>query len=167
MSRVETVRRLVAYDRRVYDRYERAIYRAGWAEATKNRETGHLSLKNTLVHLLNAREAWLVIIPEERWEVFDEKGRQPAEVHSWAALRRYRRRVWEGVDRTVAGLTEAKLRRIVKAPWMPGRYTLEDAFFQASFEQAHHLGEIIAVFWQADWKPPKMTWIENTRGGAR
>ncbi len=44
---------------------------------------------------------------------------------------------------------------------MPGRYTVEDGCFQASFEQAHHLGEIIAVFWQQDWNPPPMTWIQN------
>ncbi len=44
---------------------------------------------------------------------------------------------------------------------MPGVYTLEDAFYQVSFEQAHHLGEIIGAYWQSNWEPPAMTWIEN------
>ena len=65
------------------------------------------------------------------------------------------------------GLSESQLHRRVHAPWMPGRYTLEDAFRQVSYEQAHHIGEIIGVYWQADWNPPPMTWIENLPGPAR
>jgi hypothetical protein len=102
-----------------------------------------------------------VAIAQEKCEVFERPGRRPDEVGSLAELRAYRDRVWTGVDALMATLTEARLGRRVKAPWMPGTYTLEDAFFQSSIEQAHHIGEMIAVFWQADRRPPKMTWIEN------
>lgn len=161
MNDLEQIRRLAAYDRRVFERFERAIQRRGWKEAVRDRGTGHGSLKNTLVHILNVREAWLVAIAQDRWEIFDRKDRRPDEVRSWADLRRYRATVWTGVDRLLGTLTEAKLRRRVRAPWMPGIYDLQDAFYQASFEQAHHLGEIIGAFWQRDWRPPDMTWIEN------
>ena len=86
---------------------------------------------------------------------------------SWKDLRTYRDRVWKGIDELLAHLTVSALERRVKAPWMPGRYTLEDGFFQSSFEQAHHLGEIIGVYWQADRTPPTMTWIENRAAAAR
>ncbi len=161
MSKLENVRRTLDYDRTVFARYERAVARLGWKEAAADHGTGHGSLKNTLVHILNVREAWLVAIAQDRWEVFEEPGRQPNDVHSWAEFRKYRDRTRRGVDALMARLTEADLGRRVKAPWMPGTYTLEDAFYQSSYEQAHHLGEIIAVFWQADRRPPKMTWIEN------
>ena len=161
MSRLENVRRILAYDRAVFARYERAVTRLGWKEATSDHGTGHLSLKNTLVHILNVREAWLVAISQGRWEVFDQPGRQPNDVRSWAEFRKYRDRTRRTVDELMGSLTEADLGRRVKAPWMPGTYTLEDAFYQSSYEQAHHLGEIIAMFWQADRRPPKMTWIEN------
>ncbi len=164
-GRLARLARLVAYDRRVFDRFERAVVRRGWKEADRDRGTGHLSFKNTLVHILNVREAWFVAIDQGRWEIFDEPGRQPDKVGSFAELRRYRRRVWSEVDRFVAGLRETDLDRRVKAPWMPGRYTVEDSFYQASFEEAHHLGEIIGAFWQQDWTPPKMTWIENQPKG--
>jgi hypothetical protein len=59
----------------------------------------------------------------------------------------------------MAGLTGRRLRQRIKVPWFTGRYTLEDAFFQTSFEQAHHLGKIIAVYWQMDKAPPQMMWI--------
>jgi uncharacterized damage-inducible protein DinB len=161
LSKLETVRRLLAYDRVVFDRYVRSVVRLGWKEATRDRGTGHLSPKNTLVHIINVHEAWLVAIAQKRWKIFDAPGRRPEEVASWAAFRSYQRRAWAGVDELMADLTEARLGQRVQAEWMPGRYTLEDAFYQVSFEQAHHLGEIIGVYWQADRAPPKMTWIEN------
>lgn len=160
-GRLEHIRRLVAYDRQVFERFERSVQRRGWRAATKEREIGHHTFKDTLVHILNVHEAWAVAIDQGRWEIFDVAGRQPAEVRSWAELRQYRTRVWEAVDVYVHGLRERDLDRRVKAPWMPGRYTVEDSFYQASVEQAHHLGEIIGAFWQNDWAPPKMTWIEN------
>jgi len=64
----------------------------------------------------------------------------------------------------MAGLSDAELHRIVKVPWIPGRYTLEDVFFQSSFEQAHHLGEIIGAYWQMDRAPPQMMFIPTLLG---
>jgi uncharacterized damage-inducible protein DinB len=167
MSELTTLTRLLAYDRAVFERYLRSAERRGWKAAISNRETGHLSIKNTLVHILNVHEAWLVAVAQHRWEIFDAPGRRGEEVRSWADLRRYRDRVWKGQDELLAHLSEAHLRRRVTAPWMPGGYTLADAFYQISFEQAHHLGEIIGVYWQADWSPPPMTWIENRPRGGR
>ncbi len=161
MGRLAEVRRLTAYDRGVFDKFERAIARRGWAEATKNREIGHLTLKDTLVHILNVHEAWLVAVAQGRWEVFDDPNRKGAAVRSFADLWAYRRRVRDGEDALLAGLTERRLAGALQAPWMPGRYTLDDAFHQVSYEQAHHLGEIIGALWQADRAPPPMTWIEN------
>ena len=167
MTDLDGIRDLVRYDRAVFDRFERRIQRWGWAEATKNRETGHLSLKNTLVHILNVHEAWRVAIPQKRWEVFEEAGRRPNDVTSWREYRRYRDRVTERIDETLGTLTEKRLQQKVHAPWMPGRYSMADGFVQSSYEQAHHLGEIIAMFWQADREPPAMTWIQNGRQGPR
>ena len=31
---------------------------------------------------------------------------------------------------------------------------------QVRLEQAHHLGELIALFWQIDIEPPEMTWVD-------
>jgi len=161
VSRVETIERLLAYDRTVFDRFERSVRRRGWRAATANREIAHRSFKDTLVHILNVREAWLVGVAQGRWEVFEDPTRRADRVGSWRDLRRYSTRVWSEADRFTATLTERSLSRRVRAPWMPGRYTLEDAFYQASFEQAHHLGEIIGAYWQSDRSPPAMTWIEN------
>lgn len=158
----EAARSLLDYDRRVWVRYARSVRNRGWREAVREREIGHHSLKNTLVHILNVREAWLVAVDQGRWEVFDQEGRQPDAISSWAALEQYRTRIDAAISPWIAQLTPARLRERVRAPWMPGKYTVADSFHQLHLEQAHHLGEIIAVYWQNDWKPPEMTWIQLT-----
>jgi uncharacterized damage-inducible protein DinB len=60
MSTRDAIVRLITYDRRAFEAFERGIRRRGWAEATKDRGIGHLSFKDTLVHILNVHEAWLI-----------------------------------------------------------------------------------------------------------
>jgi len=165
MSQVESVRRLVTYDRRVLEAFERSVVRLGWRGATRNHEIAHRTLKDTLVHILNVHEAWLVASAQDRWEeVSRNPGRRPDAVRSFRDLRRYRVATWKAIDPLVRTLTERGLRRKVSVPWIRGRYSLEDAFYQASFEQAHHLGEMIAVYWQMDRAPPQMMWIPTLSG---
>ena len=49
------------------------------------------------------------------------------------------------------------------APWLEGELGFSDILMQVTFEQAHHLGEIIALLWQVNTEPPEMTWIMNAR----
>ena len=142
---IEAVSRLATYNQLTFDAYERGIKRRGWAAAVEEREIGHHSFKDTLVHILNVHEVWMVAAPQNKWDIFDDPTRRKDHINSWKKLERYRDRVWAAMDRQVSGLTEAKLRRRVKVPWFNGRYTLEDAFYQSSFEQAHHIGEIIGA----------------------
>ena len=169
MADVEVVKRLVAYDRLAFDSFLRGLQQHGWDESAKNREIGHGSMKNTLVHILNVHEWLLVGICQGKREVWDAPGHPPGSVHSWADLRRYRNQVWEEVDPLMASLTGEKLTRKLRVPlwtgtWLPGKHALQDVVFQASFEQAHHLGEILAVFRQMDWPPPQMMWLPTLVG---
>jgi len=153
-------RELFEYNRSVFDRFVRRLTRLPWKEVSRNREIGHETLFRTLVHILNVHEAWLVyIVPGRSSELnalFAQADRHPT---SWKGFRAYADRVWNGVDAVVRGLSERDLARRVKAPWMPGRYTVRDALFQTTIEQAHHLGEVIGALWQEDLQPPEMTWI--------
>jgi uncharacterized damage-inducible protein DinB len=151
--------RLINYDRRAFESYERGVRRLGWAEAVKNREIGHLSLKDTLVHILNVHESLLIAVAQGKREVWKELSRKPENIRSWSDLTNYRKRVWKGIDALIASLSDKKLDSIVKVPWFRARYTLEDVIFQASFEQAHHLGEIIGAYWQMGRTPPQMMFI--------
>jgi uncharacterized damage-inducible protein DinB len=162
-------RAIFDYNRTVFVRFVGRVRRLPLKEATRKRGIGHESLFNTLVHILNVHEVWLVYIvhgrnsDEELEPLFDDVRRHPT---TWRGFDEYSARVWAGVDTTLRGLTPRALGRPVKVFWMPGRYTVRDALFQTTLEEAHHLGEIIGALWQEDKKPPEMTWIDTRRPAA-
>lgn len=163
---LEDLRSLVEYDRSVFDRFARKVRRLPWKAASRKRGIGHESLFDTLVHVLNVREVWFAYIIRGRNSdaeldaLFQETRRHP---HDWKGFDAYARQVWREVDATLAGMTAVTASRQVSVFWMAGKYTVRDAFLQASFEQAHHLGEIIGALWQDDVRPPDMTWIDVRR----
>jgi uncharacterized damage-inducible protein DinB len=153
-------RELLGYNRAVFDRFVRRLSRLPWKEVSRNREIGHKTLFGTLVHILNVHEVWFVyIVPGRNSELNALFARAERHPTSWTGFRAYADQVWGEVGRVVNRLTERDLIRRVKAPWMPGRYTVRDALFQTTIEEAHHLGEIIGALWQDDVESPEMTWI--------
>ncbi len=161
-------RAIFEYNRAVFDRFARRLSRLPWKTVTAERQTGHHTLFDTLVHILHVQEAWLAyIVPGRAKELstrFREADRRPT---TWQGFRTYSDRVWNETETVVRSLTARDLRRTVKAPWMPGRYTVADALLQATVEQAHHLGEVIGALWQDDLASPSMTWIDVRRTPTR
>jgi uncharacterized damage-inducible protein DinB len=159
-------RAIAEYNRAVFDRFVRRVRRLPGTQATRRRGIGHESLFDTLVHILNVQEVWLVYIvrgrnsDQELGALFDNPARHPT---TWASFDTYADEVWAGVAETVQGLSSRTLGRRVTVFWMPGQYTVRDGLLQATVEQAHHLGEIIGALWQDDAKPPDMTWIDVRR----
>jgi uncharacterized damage-inducible protein DinB len=161
MLDVDEARRMLAYNHAVFDRFVRRLRRLGWDVVRENREVGHLSVFQTMEHILNVHDAWLNYIVPGRVAQLDDGSVKRHDFESWAELVAYERRVWAGVEVLAAQLTPQRLRQRVRAPWMAGQYTLSDAVHQVTIEQAHHLGEVIALLWQRDVEPPPMTWIQN------
>jgi uncharacterized damage-inducible protein DinB len=167
---IDDLRGLVDYDRAVYARFVRRIRRLPWRAVTRKRGIGHESLFATLVHILHPREVWLSYIiwgrnsDAELETLFADPRRQPTD---WKEFDAYARRVWAETAATLDRLKSRDLDRRVSVFWMPGRYTVRDAFFQVSYEEAHHLGEIIGALWQDDVAPPPMTWLDVRRGLGR
>jgi len=161
---VEAARRIFAYDAAVFGRYARSARALPWREVVRNRGTGHLSIFQTLVHILNVHEVWMHYIVQGRTDelegLFRRSSRRPT---NWQGFEVYSRDVWTGIDSYLATLTAAKLSHRVKAPWIAGKYTAGDAVLQTTLEQAHHLGEIIGLYWQRNRPPPDMTWIDVNR----
>ena len=159
-------RRLFRYNEHLFDRYERRIRKIPWEEASRSRDIGHLSLFQTLVHILEVHEVWIGHIVQGRnsdpelQKLFEDPARKPRD---WRGFSKYRRRVWSTVNGYLESLKPEDMPRRVSAPWMPGRYSVSDALMQTTFEQAHHLGEIIGALWQQDIEPPGMTWIDIGR----
>ncbi len=156
-------REIFAYNIRLFDRFVRRVRRLPWRTVRRRREIGHQSLFQTLVHVLNVHEVWVgYVLPgrssdPELERLFADPVRRPKD---WRGFRTYEARVWGLVNDYLAHVTPSEMRRPVKVFWMPGRYVVSDGLLQTTFEQAHHLGEIIAALWQDDIEPPPMTWIE-------
>jgi len=163
-------RALFDYNRAVFDRFVRRVRKLPGRGATRRRGIGHESLFDTLVHILNVHEVWHVYLvrgrnsDRELSALFDDPTRHPKD---WKQFDAYAARVWREVDVTLATLTPRTLGRKVHAFWMPGSYTVRDAVLQSTFEQAHHLGEVIGALWQDDIEPPPMTWLDVSRALAR
>ncbi len=73
--------------------------------------------------------------------------------YNWRVLRGYCDALSELPEEAVLKNREATYQSMKNIP-------LRDALLQVTFEQAHHLGELIALFWQQDVEPPEMTWID-------
>lgn len=155
-------RRLYAYNQRLFERFVRSVRKLSWEDASRKREIGHQSLFGTLVHILNVHEVWMDYIirgrnsDPELEKLFGDKRRRPAD---WKGFTLYNRRVWKAINEQLGKLTARDMGKRVSVFWMPGNYVLSDAIMQTTFEQAHHLGEIIGAMWQQDTEPPRMTWI--------
>jgi uncharacterized damage-inducible protein DinB len=158
----DQARAVFAYNFRVFDRFVGRVRRLPGRAAWKKREIGHQSLFDTLVHVLNVQEVWLAYIvqgrdsDEDLEPLFGDTTRHPRD---WRGFSAYQRRVREAVDAYLARLTPGEMRRTVHAFWMPGDYTVSDAILQVTFEEAHHLGEVIGALWQDDIPSPEMTWL--------
>jgi len=76
-------------------------------------------------------------------------------------MKEFMPKVFAGVNAFMQELDDEDLSRKISVPWMEGKHELQDVLMQVTLEQAHHLGEIIALLWQLNIEPPEMTWIMN------
>lgn len=158
---------LLGYDRALFDAFVHRIRRLPKKVTHRDLGIGHGSMIATLTHILNVQESWLLYIVPRRQRAIDALWQDPTrKPKDWKEFDAYAARVWGGIEARLATLTDPELDRRVKAFWMPGRYTVRDAVLQISFEEAHHIGELIGAMWRLNIAPPTMTWIE-LRPGSR
>jgi uncharacterized damage-inducible protein DinB len=153
-------RSIYEYNWQVLRDYGGALAKLPKDELLKNREATHESLKNIFHHILSVHDGWLNVTaqgasadPAMREKDFDE-------VESMDTLRSYMEKIIAKEKRFLAKLTDKDLDRGIQPEWKTRLHPLSDALLQVTFEQAHHLGELIALFWQQDVEPPEMTWID-------
>ncbi len=160
MTTVRDVRGLYAYNWRVLRDFSDALAKLPAAAASKDRGATYGSMKNVFHHILSVHDGWLNVTaqgasadPAMREKDFDE-------VPSIAELRGYLEKIIAKEEGLLEGLTEKGLGRPIQPEWKERPHALRDALMQVTLEQAHHIGELIAMFWQQDVEPPEMTWID-------
>lgn len=160
----EFYRRLFEYNRRVLERYIERNYQMGRKAASKDRGIGIGSYHDTLAHILRVHDAWLNYVVPGDFEGLHASHREFVKEFRTLDLRQFQRKSWKGIDLYLSRVTPRELLRVVRAPWMPGRYTVGDVLVQCSFEQAHHLGELIGASWRENKASPQMMWIPTLTG---
>lgn len=164
MIGAEEYRKIFAYNRQVLEVYCRKLERLPWSVVSKDRGVTWHSMAGVLYHVIGVYDGWLNFVAQ------GESADDAAHERTWDSLtsmkevRAFLEKTWPGVQRLVDGLTDASLRRKVKAPWQPKACPLADALLQVTIEQAQHTGEIIAMLWQEDLRPPEMTWLGTNWG---
>ena len=127
-------------------------------------EASHHSIKNIFIHILTVHNGWLNYnVYGKSSEIPHETDHNPDTYHSMREIKSFMNKVLRGEGKLLGNLNEQLLSKKISAPWLPGTHELADVLMQISIEQAHHIGEIIALFWQLNVEPPEMTWMMNTR----
>ncbi len=118
-------------------------------------------MKNTFVHILSVYNGWI------NYNALGKSNEIPWAEHdydkydSMEQVKEFMLKVLGGVNAFMKVLDDKALFKMIIAPWMESEHELRDVLMQVTFEQAHHLGEIIALLWESNIEPPEMTWIMN------
>jgi uncharacterized damage-inducible protein DinB len=144
------IKDLLAYNDAERRAFFKSFARLSWDEFTKNREASFHSIRNIFIHTLNATDYWLDFLQKEN------RRSQKKFEESLKEIGAYMRHVENRMNKCLKSLSpedlkkEYKGRRKEKAETV----TAEDILVHVFEEEVHHRGELIALFWQMDIKPP-------------
>ncbi len=160
MTTAADFRSIYEYNWQLLRDYCDALSKLPPEELVKNREATHHSLKNIFHHILSVHDGWLNVTVQGASADQAMRKKDFDEILSMDLLRSYMEKIIDKEKQFLLRLTDKELDRGVQPVWKTRPHPLRDALMQVTFEQAHHIGELIALFWQTDVKPPEMTWID-------
>ena len=158
---ISDFKELFNYNHTVRQNYIDAFkQKLSWEDMIKNRETGWLSLKDTLLHII-----WVVDsrINYSIQGLEDPNRPFPYSNHdSWNKIDQYNFNSTLKTNNYLSSLRPDDLLRPVSRLNKDGirRTTIvRDVLIHVITEELHHRGEIIAILWQMNFQPPDMGWL--------
>jgi uncharacterized damage-inducible protein DinB len=151
-------RRIFKYNLWVLHSFLETLDKLPSGTVSENLEASHNSMKDIFTHILTVYDGWLIHARKGETSGVPESESDEA-FQSMDTMKRYMEHVETGVDALLRDLSDSMLAFPIKVDWFEKEQSLEDVLMQITIEQAHHLGEIIALLWQHDIEPPEMTWI--------
>jgi uncharacterized damage-inducible protein DinB len=137
----------------------------GWKEFTKDRGVSMLSFRDVFLHLAYVEEQhvtqfcenrptpWMrevMRIPRDQFRTLASVRRRLREVRAMGDTRFKRWNTPEELEKPAVWVAEGKY---------PNRLSRDSALAQCLTEHLLHLGEVEAMLWQMDVKPPTTFWI--------
>ena len=157
-----SVNELYEYSSKVRRRFLESLTAMPWEEVTRNREASFQSMKNVFLHMIEVEDwmmSWVIPGREEpyRWDKFDDY-RTPADIAAFLdSVELNTRHYLENSD-------EKELTKRLTLSLRSGdsfQLSAEECVLQSITEQLYHVGELIALFWQQEVRPPRMQWFWN------
>jgi uncharacterized damage-inducible protein DinB len=117
-------------------------------------------LKDTLLHIIWAEDTWInysIQGLEDPHRPFNY-----SKCQTWNSIAVYNSKVISKVDEYLSSVNQEDLGRIVWRTNNDGitrRSKVKDILMHVITEELHHRGEIIAILWQMNIRPPDMGWL--------
>ena len=131
--------------------------RIPWEDLISNREVSFNSIRNVFIHTLKAIDHWLDFLQKEHNYTAKpyDKYENMAEIHQYVEY------VERRMQKCLYSLSTSKLNtKYVLRNDLNEKIEVvaEDILIHLFEEEIHHRGELIALFWQMNIKPPLMGW---------
>jgi uncharacterized damage-inducible protein DinB len=147
--------RLIQYTHAARRRYLQTLGELPWDEVVKDRGASYPSIRDIFLHALDAEDLLINhIIRGEKW--VSQNYEEFLNIHQ---IKGRVDEVEKKVDSYLNTLTKRELDRKVTLPWRPSSpLNVNDVLITLAFEDANHMGELIALMWQFDKEPPFLSW---------
>ena len=120
-------------------------------------------MKDIMIHMIYVEDWLLSSAILGRGRNYREKNFKS--FHDMHAVLAYLDKVELKTQAYLKNVSERELRRKVRLQFSPQGavygMSVEECLYQSVTEQLYHFGELIALLWQEDIKPPSMEWFSN------
>jgi uncharacterized damage-inducible protein DinB len=146
------IKDLLAYNEAERRAFFEAFGELSWDDFTKSRDASFDSIKNIFIHTLNAADYWLDFLQKEK----HCSKKKFEEYKSLKEIGDYMRQVENRMNNYLRSLSAEDLKKKYtgRRRGKLETVTAEDILVHVFEEEVHHRGELIALFWQMDIKPP-------------
>jgi uncharacterized damage-inducible protein DinB len=157
-----TISELYSYGSTVRRNFALKLAELPYSVVEKNREASFYTMKNILLHMID-NEDWIVswVIRGKSQEYVRKKSE---EYTTMEMVISHLDEVEVRTRKYLNSAEETELVRRVNFVLSSGQVfnlSVEECLLQSFTEQLYHLGELIALLWQENVKPPRMQWFWN------
>lgn len=156
---VEDLRELYEYVIELRRRFLASYEEQGWEEFAKNREASWNSPLGVIIHLVDVEDFWLHYILQGT-----RAPRQPkaASFKSFSDVQAFETEVTSKTRALLKNMKAGDLKREVTFwPQHRRKSPIVNVFLHVFVDEIAHLGELIALMWEKDVKPPYQSWLRT------
>lgn len=152
--------KLLDYSQYLRHRYLETLEKLSWEEVVEDRGASFNSLKNIFLHCVTVINLYInhriqkdTTIARIEYDDFD----------NFEKIREYLEQVESKANAYLSKVTPKELSKKIEIKRRDGSTTMstvEDILINVFQEETHHRGELIALLWQMDVRPPHMGWTQ-------